>query len=81
MKKIKRGIIFVLAFSMAMLVLQVNMAYAQEYDHYKVYNTTPFTLLAPITVMLTDQFGEMDGAWYAWNWTRANQHGKAFMLG
>jgi len=27
------------------------------------------------------QFGSMDGAWYAWNWTRANQHGKAFMLG
>jgi hypothetical protein len=26
-------------------------------------------------------FGEMDGAWYAWNWARRNQHGRAFMLG
>ncbi|NIM48377.1 MAG: hypothetical protein GTO22_03820 [Gemmatimonadales bacterium] len=25
--------------------------------------------------------GEKDGAWYAWNWTETNQHGKAFMLG
>ena len=25
-------------------------------------------------------FGEMDGAWYAWNWMRTSQHGRAFML-
>jgi hypothetical protein len=25
-------------------------------------------------------FGEMDGAWYAWNWMRTNQHGIAIML-
>lgn len=30
---------------------------------------------------LNCQFGEMDGAWYAWQWMRTHQHGRAFMLG
>ena len=61
MKKTIGAVISVLACAVAMLALQVNLGYAQNHDHFKTYNVTPFPLVAPIPVTLEDQFGPVEG--------------------
>ncbi len=61
MRKVEQGIFFFAAFAMAVLVLQVNVGYAQNHDHFKTYNVTPFPLPVPLLVTLVDQFGPVEG--------------------
>jgi hypothetical protein len=62
MKKILGGAIFVVALTVAVLVLRGNVAHVQPmHDHYKVYNVDGPPLPAPIEVTLKDQFATRQG--------------------
>ncbi|MBW1743395.1 MAG: hypothetical protein JRJ47_08185, partial [Deltaproteobacteria bacterium] len=62
MRKITGGVIFVVAFAVALLALRGNVAYVQEvHDHFKSYNVTGHLLPAPMDVVLEDQFGTVQG--------------------
>ena len=60
MRKIIGGVIFVVALAVAMPALRGNVAYAQN-DHFKSYIVDGPPLPAPIDVVLTDQFGTVQG--------------------
>jgi hypothetical protein len=63
MRKILGGVIFVVAFAVALVALRGNVAYAQqEPDHHKCYAVTGHMLPAPIDVVLKDQFGTVEGS-------------------
>jgi hypothetical protein len=62
MRKILGGVVFVVAFAVAMLALRSDVAYVQPiHDHYKSYNVDSPPLPAPIDVTLRDQFGTVQG--------------------
>jgi len=61
MRRIKRGVILVLGFAVAVAALQANAGYAQNYDHFKTYLTSGPPLMLPVEVELTDQFGTVGG--------------------
>ena len=62
MRKITGGVIFVVAFAVALLALRGNVAYVQEvHDHFKSYTVTGHLLPVPMDVVLKDQFGTVQG--------------------
>jgi hypothetical protein len=62
MRKAKVGVIFLVASTLAMLALAGGVAYAQQApDHHKCYAVSGHLLPAPVDVLLTDQFGTVEG--------------------